>query len=131
MASSLAKSPVTTPDKALVSVRPQMAKAGLDDNRGQDPLSGVVFEAAKRAHGKQGAAAAQLGKDEGNFSRDVKAGRLTTAQMKALGPSFLAELGQQLVNEYGSLSDPKDHARKLCDAIQSQINELRQFIDGV
>lgn len=118
----------TTPDRTLVTPRPQMAKAALDDKAGQGRLSEVVKEAAKRSHGKEGAAARHLGKDEGNFSRDVKAGRITIGQLEELGSAFLAAFGTELVQQFGPLSDPADHAERLCDQMQAMVNELRQFV---
>lgn len=111
-----------------------MAKAALHDNDGQreaDPLSDVVLSAAKRTYGKQGAAAAQLGKDEGNFSRDVKAERTTLRDLKALGPAFLADFGAGLVQEYGPLSDPKEAARKSIEQIEDALRTFRQFVEDV
>lgn len=106
-----------------------MAKANLDDNGGQDGLSEVVLTAAKKAYGKQGAAAAALGKDEGNFSRDVKAERPTLRDLRALGPQFLAALGEELIQQYGPLTDPKDAARKSLTRIEDEVRALRQFVD--
>lgn len=131
MANTLAQPYRTTPDKDLVTGKARMAKAQLRDNGEQEALSDVVIAAAKRSHGKQGAAAAHLGKDEGNFSRDVKAGRMTTEQMQRLGPDFLAEFGKQLVDRYGPLSDPKDRARRVLDTIESAVMELRQYVEDV
>lgn len=105
-----------------------MAHAELQDNTGQDPLSDVVLSASKQAFGKQGAAAAQLKKDEGNFSRDTKALRLTLEHLRDLGPTFLAQLGQGLVNQYGTLSDPHDYADRLLLEIERLVVELKQYV---
>lgn len=129
MPSTLSTNRLTTPDNTLVVPRPTPAKATLHDKTAEDFLSGVVIEAAKRAWGKQGAAAAQLDKNEANFSRDVKAGRITTAQLKALGPGFLAELGKELIEEFGPLANPKDEARRAIRDIEERLNLLRQFVD--
>lgn len=102
----------------------------MDDNHGQERLSDVVKEAARRSFGKEGAAARQLGKDEGNFSRDVKHERLTMRDLSALGAPFLAELGKELVDQFGQLSDPKDRARALVHQIESCLLELKQFIEA-
>lgn len=130
MSPTVAARDLTTPDKVLVTPRPKPAKADLHDNAGHNVLSDVVSEAAKRAYGKQGAAAAQLGKDEGNFSRDVRAERTTLRELRALGPAFLAAFGKELVLQFGELDDPKARARRLCDEAQELINELRQFVDA-
>lgn len=131
MPRSLAQPLMTAPDNGLVIPRPTPAKATLADNFGSDSLSDVVIEAAKSSYGKQGAAAAQLGKDEGNFSRDVKAKRMTLRDLEALGPGFLAQFGHELVEQYGALQDPKTRARRTCDQMQALVNELRQFVDAV
>lgn len=129
MTPNVATARLTSPDKAFVSPRPTPAKAELRDNAGQDPLSDVVISAAKRAYGKQGAAAAHLGKDEGNFSRDAKAGRITTAQLKALGPSFLAEFGRELLQEFGTaLESPQLRAQRVIRETRQKLDELDEFI---
>lgn len=126
-------SAVTTPDNRLVTARPKAAKAALHDNRGQDgasSLSGPVIEATKKSWVKQGAAAAVLGKDEGNFSRDVKAERLTLAQLRALGPEFLAAFGAELLEEYGQLADPKDYIYKRLRDVEEALHEFKQFLES-
>lgn len=125
----LANPPMTTPDKGLVSPRPKPAKAALPDNLRQDALSTVVLDAVKRSHGKQGAAAAALGKDEGNFSRDVKAGAMRLQDLKKLGPEFLGELGAGLVEQYGALTHPRERARQVTREIKSLADELDQFLE--
>lgn len=128
MASSLTQPYVTTPDKGVVTEKKRMAPGVLRDNVGQDTLSDVVLTAARKAHGKQGAAAAQLGKDEGNFSRDTKHLRLTLEHLRDLGPTFLAQLGQGLVNQYGTLTDPHDYADRVLIEIERLILELKQYV---
>lgn len=129
MASNVATAPLTTKDKALVNHHPQMLKVTTVDKPGATSLSPLVKDAAKQAHGKQEAAAAVLGKDGGNFSRDADAERLTLRDLRQLGPEFLAKLGAALADEYGPLAEtPAQHAEKLLDAIQAQLNEVRQFI---
>lgn len=118
----------TTPDKAFVSPRPRMAKAGLHDNAGQDALSDLVLEAAKQTFGKQGAAAEHLGKNEGNFSRDTKALRLTLEHLRDLGPEFLARLGKSLQDQYGTLTDPHDYAERLIYEVERILLELKQYV---
>ncbi len=130
MAPSIAPARQTSPDNSLVTGRPVMAKATLDDNRANGELSSVVTDSAKRVYGKQGAAAAQLGKDEGNFSRDVKAGRMTLADLSRLGPEFLAELGKELVNSYGAAS-PQARLRRIARAHRETAEELEQLAEHI
>lgn len=116
---------MTTPDNLDVIGRPKMARADIHPTTS---LSPVVKDAAKRAFGKQEAAAAHLKKDKGNFSRDVDAKRLTLLDLEELGAQFLAAMGEGLVKEYGPLRDPADHAEQLCDHMQAIVNEFRQFV---
>ena len=103
MPHTMRDSALTTQDRTIVSPRPTPAKAVLrDDNPLQARLSTVVMEAARQAHGKQEAAARELGKDPGNFSRDVKAGRTTLRDLADLGPEFLAHLGAELTLEFAA-----------------------------
>lgn len=103
-----------------------MAKAHIDRTT---TLSPVVKVAAIHAHGKQEAAAAHLRKDKGNFSRDVDAERLTMAQLRELGPAFLAKFGEELVKEYGALQDPKARIRQVIREVRERMNEIEQFVD--
>jgi hypothetical protein len=129
MRSTVPGAALTRPDDSPVIPRPKMAKATVPDNEGQHPLSGLVSDAAKATHGKQGAAAAALGKDEGNFARDLRAGRITLRDLYALGPTFLAAFGAELTGQFGALTDPRERARRLCDEMQAIVTELRQYLD--
>jgi len=119
---------VTAPDNLDVIGRPRMAKMTTTDSTPASRLSEVVKEAAKVAHGKQGAAAAHLGKDEGNFARDLQARRMTIGQLEDLGVAFLAAFGKKLHDEYGPLASPDDQAERLLDQVQAIANELRQYV---
>lgn len=129
MPQTMSQPAVTRQDNSLVNVHPQMAKADLHDNAVPESLSPVVKEAAKRSYGKQGAAAAQLGKDEGNFARDVAAERLTLRDLKCLGRQFLAELGKELVNEYAPLDTPKARATRKIREAHAALDELSQALE--
>jgi hypothetical protein len=129
MSSTLPNSHGRPLDNSLVIPRPRPAKVTTLDKTDSDRLSGVVIDAAKRAYGKQGAAAAQLGKDEGNFSRDVKAKRMTLGQLEGLGDVFLAELGVRLVEQFGALVSPKDHARRAIKEARERLDEIEQYVE--
>jgi hypothetical protein len=116
----------TTPDKLDVIGHPRMAKAHIEMTTA---LSSLVKEAAKAAHGKQEAAARHLGKNPGNFSRDIDARRTALGDLEDLGPVFLAELGKELVREFGPLSDPKAEARRTIRDIEERLNTLKQFVE--
>lgn len=143
MGRSIPNDAATTPDGTLVTPRPKAAKATLrgdtasqasagTPHKGQqnsaEKLSAVVSESARRVYGKQGAAAAQLGKDEGNFARDLKARRLTLGQLEALGDIFLAELGRGLLDQYGPVLTPKDRARRYLRELRRLLDELEQAL---
>jgi hypothetical protein len=122
---------LTTPDDPLVTVRPQMAKATLPDTTVAESLSPLVKNAAKFAHGKQHVAALVLGKDPGNFARDVDAERLTIADMKQLGPVFLAELARSLSEQYGPLRSPMDRLREIHRQQRELQDEALQIAEGL
>lgn len=126
MPQSIANRVMTTPDETLVIGRPRMAKAEWPETTA---LSAVVKEAARRAHGKQEAAARHLGKNPGNFSRDVDAGRVTVRDLEGLGAPFLAELGKELVEQFSALTDPKSEARRALADLERARDVLRQFVD--
>lgn len=131
MSSSLPLVAETPRDNGRVIPRPTPAKVTVPDKHPSDRLSGVVMESVKRAYGKQGAAAAQLGKDEGNFSRDLKAGRITIGQLDDLGSDFLAALGAELTSQFGALSSPADHTRRAIREIRARLDEIEQFLELV
>jgi hypothetical protein len=120
---------VRTPDNLDVIGRPTPAKAGLADKRLADSLSPVVKDAAKYAYGKQGAAAAKLAKNEGNFSRDVDAERMTLKDLRALGPVFLVAFAKGVLDEYGPLDTPHARALKLLRQNDQNNHELAQLLD--
>lgn len=125
MGNSMRDRSLTTPDDSFVSPRPKPAKAELRDNDLQRRLSELVTEAARQAYGKQGCAASELGKDEGNFSRDVRAGRTSLRDLSDLGADFLAVLGSLLLDEFGaSLKSPKERARERLPELIREILEM-------
>jgi hypothetical protein len=129
MSSSVANGRVTGPDKLDVIPRPKPAKATLPDKVSVEQLSGVVIDAAKTVYGKQGAAAAQLGKDEGNFSRDVKAGRFALPQMAELGPDWLVAFASSVLDEFAPLATPAARARHLLREQRRITDELEQLTE--
>lgn len=137
MGSSVAKAAPTTLDKLGVIGRPKVAGIKADDarlttsdNHDDNPLSPLAKDAVKTAWGTLEAGAAHLQKDKGNFSRDVDAERMTLAQMRQLGPHFLAAFGASLLREYAPLSDPKEHIRQQIRAIRRSLDEVSQFVEG-
>lgn len=118
---------IETPQDALgVIGRPKMAKMTLDDPAADTHVSSLLLDAAKLAHGKLESAAAEVGKDRSNFTRDVKK---WAEVFEGLGPSFLANLGAFLVRDFGAaLETPEQRAHRLCDDLQAKVNELRQLV---
>jgi hypothetical protein len=96
-----------TPRETVVRAR---TERGGVDNSVQLILPSHISEAARRTFGKQEAAAFELGKKPGNFSRDLRSGRLTAQQLEALGDEFLGNLGQVLVEHYSTPLDPREQA---------------------
>lgn len=131
MSQSFANSTVTAPDNSLVNVRPHMAKAGLHDNQVLVSLSSVVKDIAKRVHGKQGVAAAIVGKDEGNYARDITAGRMTLRELAAHGPEYLAALGKELHETYGQMASPLDRLRQIHKLRRELDDEALQIAEGL
>lgn len=80
--------------------------------------------------GNARAAAIDMEIHEGHLSRSLKDGTLRLEQLERLGPTFAAKFGQALVEQFGRLADPKDHARKQITEIEQRLNELKQFIDA-
>ena len=46
-----------------------------------------------------------------------------------LGPAFCAKLGQELVEQFGPLSSPKDRARRLIRDMEQCLSELKQYVE--
>lgn len=127
MDSMIPEPSLITPDKSVPIGSLRMASADNDATSGLSPLT---KEAARRAHGKQEAAARHLGKQPSNFSRDVDRGDLRLRDLEALGPSFLAEFGRGLIEQYGALTDPKTRARLLIRDMEQCLAELRQYVEA-
>lgn len=128
MSTSLAKQPSATERRSLADVCGKPIKADLHPQVPASDLRGAAAEARSRAV-KLESAADDIGIHPSRLSHKFADGSLRLSELEKLGPKFALEFGKELVERHGPLSDPKDHARKLCDAIQAQVNELRQFID--
>lgn len=116
-----------TPDKHVIGSRPTPAKVDAPDSEREDVFTALVLQAAKDVcGGKQGAVAAQLGKAEGNYSRDGKAGRLTTRQLSDLGRPFLARLGKLLREEPGAADSPDVEVALDLDAAEEAIRRVKR-----
>lgn len=137
MPKSLPAHPQTPQDALSVIGRPTAAKV-VDPSRRSAPVtpedsgadsrvSELFFEAADQTHGKRGSAAAEVGKDRANFTRDAKK---WAAILEALGPSFLSRFGESLMKEYGPVDDPITRALQLQQEITDRTAELVSIIAG-
>jgi hypothetical protein len=130
MSSSLRHSAASAEVQTLDSVRPTPAKASLRVHDSPSALRSLIAESI-RAVSSQKAAAIDMQIDASQLARQLKTGHLTVERLEALGPQFLAELGDALIEEYGALTDPKSAARKSLDAIEQEVRQLRQFVEQV
>ena len=115
--------------ETLAGVRGKPIKADLRPQAPDSRLRDVAADALRRTS-SQKAAAIDIDLSEGRLSHKLQDGTLTLAQLEALGPVFAAKFGKDLVEKFGPLADPRDHARRLCDDIQALVNQLRQFVDA-
>lgn len=107
-------------DDSLVIPCPSPVKAGLHPVTGT--LSPLVNEAIRTSHGKQDAAARAVGKDPGNFNRDLKR---WSATVEELGPDFLVALGQQLLDSFGPEAEsPAARVRRKAKELRAVAEEL-------
>lgn len=131
MASSMARQYSDTPDKSLSSASTRMVKADIRDKAPQSDLSGLIRDTARKVYGKQASAAAEIGKAESNFSRDLDAGRINTSDLARLGPQFLAELGKELVDQYAPLATPHARMRQQIKVARAALDELEQGMEQI
>ena len=130
---SLATQPLTPQDALGVIARPKAAKVTEprramtpEDSQPDSRVSLLFFEAADAAHGKRESAAAEVGKDRANFTRDAKKWMET---LEGLGPVFLARFGAGLLREFGAaLETPAERGERVIDGIEAGFSELRQLI---
>jgi len=92
-------------------------------------LREVAADAIRTFSGNARAAAIDLNVHEGHLSRQLKDGTLRLEQLEVLGPAFCAKLGQELVEQFGPLSSPKDRARRLIRDMEQCLSELKQYVE--
>lgn len=126
MPHKVATAAVTPPDALGVIGRPKMAKMTPDDPTPDTFVSSLLFTAADGVHGKRESAAAEVGKDRSNFTRDLKK---LAVLMEGLGPTFLARVGAGLVKEYGgAVETPEQFANRVLDTVQIELNQIRDVV---
>lgn len=115
----------------LASVRPTQAKASLGTQTGTSRLRDVCADTIRTVSGNARAASIDMDIHEGHLSRQLKDGTLRIEQLEVLGPAFAAKFGQELVEKFGPLCDPKDAARRSIRNIEDQLQQLKQFVEDV
>lgn len=103
-------------------------KADLRPHTPACDMRGLAKEALKRT-AKQEVAADTLGISQPRLSHKFADGTLNLKEMSALGPEYLAALGQQLVEQYGALQTPKARARQGIRDMRALLDELDQFVE--
>jgi hypothetical protein len=115
----------------LADVRPVQAKAHLAPQAAASRLREVCADTIRTVSGNARAAAIDMQIHEGHLSRSLKDGTIRIEQLEALGPAFAAKFGQELVEKFGPLADPKSEARRTIRDIEERLNTLKQFIEDV
>lgn len=115
----------------LADVHPTQAKAHLGAQATASRLREVAADTIRMVSGNARAAAIDINIHEGHLSRQLKDGTIRLEQLEALGPAFAAKFGQELVEKFGALADPKTAARASIREIEERLSLLKQFVDDV
>lgn len=94
-------------------------------------LRDVAAETIRTVSGNARAASIDMDIHEAHLSRLLKDGTIRLEQLEVLGPAFAAKFGQHLVEQFGELASPKDHARRVITQIEAALVDLKQFIEDV
>lgn len=129
MGHTLPKADAASHREELASVRPKPAKVDLHAQAGASRLRDVAAETIRTVSGNARAASIDMDIHEAHLSRLLKDGTIRLEQLEALGPAFAAKFGQHLVEQFGELASPKDHARRVITQIEAALLELKQFIE--
>lgn len=89
----------------------------------------LAAEAIRATSGNARAAAIDLDIHEGHLSRQLKDGTLRIEQLETLGAPLLAELGRMLVEAYGPLRSPDDHALELIARCEDILDAIKQYVE--
>lgn len=115
-----------------LDVKGKQAKAELPPSPAHGSrLREVCADAIRTVSGNARAAAIDMQIHEGHLSRSLKDGTIRLEQLEALGPAFAAKFGQELVEKFGPLADPKAEARRTIRDIEQRLDVLKQFIEDV
>lgn len=115
----------------LADVRPTPVKAQLGPQASASTLRDVCADTIRIVSGNARAGAIDIGIHEGHLSRQLKDGTIRLEQLEALGPAFAARFGQELIERFGALRDPKSEARRVIRDIEERLSVLKQFVEDV
>lgn len=113
----------------LADVHPTPAKAHLGPQAPASRLRDVCADTIRTVSGNARAAAIDINIHEGHLSRQLKDGTIRIEQLEALGPVFAAKFGQELVDKFGPLTDPKAEAHRAIRDIEDRLSTLKQFVE--
>lgn len=115
---------------SLAGVCGKPVKADLHPHTGAPRMRDVAASSVENS-GTQKGAAAEIGIDRSRLSHKLKDGSLNLAQMESLGPTFLAEFGRRLLEEFGPLSTPQQRVREAIREIRRRCDEVEQFLEFI
>ena len=116
---------------SLADVPVRMAKAEARAQVSASALREIAGRVIRKTHGKMLAAAEAVEVSESQIGRLVNDGDLKLKQLEALGPATLAELGRELVEQFGPLSTPQARMRQNLRDVQRLLSEVEQFLEMV
>lgn len=130
MAQSIAERQSAPERNSLADVCGKPIKAGLHPQVPATNVREVAAEARARVV-KLESAADEIGIHPARLSHKFTDGTLTLAQIERLGPTYAAELGRLLVEQFAPLATPAARIRKLADEQERIAAELRQLSEYV
>lgn len=104
-------------------------KADVHPQSSATELRELAAEARVRTV-KLESAADEIGIHPSRLSHKFSDGSVTLAQLEKLGAHYAFELGRQLVERYGPLSNPHDYADRLLLEAERLIFELKQYVSS-
>lgn len=129
MASTLTARAVSTEDKLLDRLQPQMVKATLRSQALSIEMSGIVRDALIREFGSLKAAAITMDIDQGQLTRELDAGKLNLARLEKCGAAFMLKFGLLMVEHAQPLTSPVAQGFKDLSEMERRIQSLRQLLE--
>lgn len=94
-------------------------------------LSRTIEDALLRHFGSVKAVAYALGEiDPSQLNRDYETGKLTLARLECLDEIAKAKVGAAICEQFGTLTSPKDHARRALREARQQLDQLEQYVEA-